>query len=129
MVCKLFIKRPLSLVLFSYIKQIWNTFSTWLNDILKCNIEPISIAVKKIFDGATINLGKIPTYSIRGFPEDGWFRASKSECLGQFDDVTSYIANNKQIEYGIAAGVEEAYRGMMRAIQDYGRLISNEMFL
>lgn len=43
-----------------------------------------------------------------GFPEDGWFRASHGEYFGQFDDGTSVISNNKQIEGGISAGVERA---------------------
>lgn len=60
---------------------------------------------------------KYKGYATGGFPEDGWFRASKGEYFGQFDDGTSYIANNKQIQNGIAAGVEDAaYRGMLRAI-------------
>lgn len=60
---------------------------------------------------------KMRTYATGGFPEDGWFRASKGEYFGQFDDGTSYISNNKQIEGGIASGVESAaYRGMLRAI-------------
>ena len=68
-----------------------------------------------------MNLGKIPTFKLGGFPEDGWFRASKGEFFGQFDDGTSYIANNNQIVDGVAAGVEEAaYRGMMRALSESG---------
>lgn len=60
---------------------------------------------------------KIKTYATGGLPEDGWFRVSKGEYLGQFDDGTSYIANNKQVENGVAKGVEEAaYRGMLRAL-------------
>lgn len=43
-----------------------------------------------------------------GFPEDGWFRAAHGEYFGQFDDGTSVISNNKQIEGGISAGVERA---------------------
>lgn len=64
-----------------------------------------------------VELTKIQTYATGGFPEDGWFRATKGEFFGQFDDGTSYIANNKQIQNGIATGVEDAaYRGMLRAI-------------
>lgn len=103
------------------IKGIWNTFANWLNDKLVWDIDPISVAGNQIFGGATINLGKIPTFSLGGFPEDGWFRASKGEYFGQFDDGTSYIANNNQIVEGVAAGVEEAaYRGMMRALSESG---------
>lgn len=103
------------------IKNVWNTFANWLNDKLSWEIAPISIAGKEIFGGTTINLGQIPTFSLGGFPEDGWFRASKGEYFGQFDDGTSYIANNNQIVDGVAAGVEEAaYRGMMRALAESG---------
>lgn len=103
------------------IKGIWNTFANWLNDKLVWDIDPISVAGNQIFGGATINLGKIPTFSLGGFPEDGWFRASKGEYFGQFDDGTSYIANNNQIVDGVAVGVEEAaYRGMMRALAESG---------
>ncbi len=63
----------------------------------------------------------IPQYATGGFPEDGWFRASKGEYFGQFDDGTSYVANNSQIEVGIAKGVEDAaYRGFMRALKQSG---------
>lgn len=103
------------------IKNIWNTFAKWLNDKLTWEIDPINIAGKEIFGGASINLGKIPTFALGGFPEDGWFRASKGEYFGHFDDGTSYIANNNQIVDGVAAGVEEAaYRGMMRALSESG---------
>lgn len=70
---------------------------------------------------AGVNIG-VKQYATGGFPpEDGWFRASKGEYFGQFDDGTSYIGTNKQIEYGVAVGVEEAaYRGMMRALQESG---------
>lgn len=52
----------------------------------------------------------IPRFEMGGFPEDGWFRASKGEYFGQFDDGTSYIANNRQIENGIASQVGGAVR-------------------
>lgn len=52
-------------------------------------------------------------YSVGGFPEDGWFRASKGEYFGQFDDGTSYIANNNQITDGIASGVYQAVLSAM----------------
>ena len=54
-----------------------------------------------------------PTFSVSyykdgGFPEDGWFRASKGEYFGSFDDGTSVIANNNQIISGISNGVKSA---------------------
>lgn len=82
----------------------------------------IGKGISEILGTSTISLGVIPTFSLGGFPpEDGWFRASKGEYFGQFDDGTSYIANNNQIVDGVAAGVEEAaYRGMMRALSESG---------
>lgn len=53
---------------------------------------------------------KVNTYATGGFPEDGWFRASKGEYFGKFDDGTTYIANNRQIENGIASEVSGAVR-------------------
>ena len=50
-----------------------------------------------------------------GFPEDGWFRASKGESFGQFDDGTSYIANNRQIENGIASQIAPAVHAAVKA--------------
>lgn len=50
----------------------------------------------------------VPLYASGGFPEDGWFRASKGEYFGSFDDGTSYIANNIQIVSGVASGVRDA---------------------
>ena len=65
-------------------------------------------------------LFEIKGFASGGFPEDGWFRASKGEYFGQFDDGKSYIANNNQIESGIAIGVEEAaYRGISRAMAEH----------
>ena len=50
-----------------------------------------------------------------GFPEDGWFRASKGEYFGKFDDGTNYIANNRQIENGIAAEIAPAVHAAVKA--------------
>lgn len=50
----------------------------------------------------------VPRYETGGLPEDGWFRASKGEYFGSFDDGTSVIANNNQIINGIANGVKDA---------------------
>lgn len=51
------------------IKEIWNKFATWLNSKLKFKIDPINIGGKQVFEGKTINLGKIPTFQTGGFPE------------------------------------------------------------
>lgn len=70
---------------------------------------------KKILNG----LNGLPTYSGKyatgGFPEDGWFRASKGEMMGKWDNGNNVVANNNQITNGIANAV---YPAMYSAIQD-----------
>lgn len=95
------------------VKGIWNTFAEWLNDKLTWEIKPIKIMNKTIFDGATIDLGKIPTFETGGFPEDGFFFANHNELVGQFSNGKTAVANNDQI----IAGIERAaYNGMKRAL-------------
>ena len=67
----------------------------------------------------------IPRFATGGFPEDGWFRASHGEIMGQFDNGKSVVANNNQIVDGIASGVSQAnsnvvdmLREVIRAIED-----------
>ena len=43
------------------------------------------------------------------------FETSKGEYFGQFDDGTSYIANNRQIENGIAAEIAPAVHAAVKA--------------
>lgn len=63
----------------------------------------------------------VPRFANGGFPEDGWFRASKGELMGKFDDGQSVVANNMQIIEGIKNGVAE---GMLLASQ-YNNNTSN----
>lgn len=56
-------------------------------------------------------------YDTGGFPEDGWFRASRGEIMGKFDNGQSVVANNLQIIEGIKQGVAE---GMIQASQYTG---------
>ena len=107
----------------SGIKQIWNNFANWLNSKLTWTIDPIEIMGKRIFDGATINLGKIPTFEVGGFPEDGLFMANHNELVGQFSNGKTAVANNEQIVSGISIGVRQAVRDelapYLRDIADY----------
>ncbi len=60
-------------------------------------------------------------YAAGGFPEDGWFRASHGEIMGQFDNGQSVVANNQQITSGIANAVYPAvYNAMMAAMASSG---------
>ena len=66
---------------------------------------PVDSSVKTSGKRGTV---LVPRYETGGLPEDGWFRASKGEYFGSFDDGTSVIANNNQIINGIANGVKDA---------------------
>lgn len=109
-------------------KNVANGVIGWLNKIISAieslvnnaisGLDGISDLINEIpgveieVSAPTITLPRIPTYRFGGYdiPEDGWFRASKGEYFGQFDDGTSYIANNNQIEAGISVGVGQAVR-------------------
>lgn len=105
------------------LKDSWNSFATDLNKHLTWTIEPMYVFGNKIFDGTTISLGKIPTFMNGGFPEDGWFRASKGEYFGSFDDGTSVIANNNQIISGIANGVRSANSDQNALLREQNALL------
>ena len=79
----------------------FNKVVQWAADVLGENWNGISLL-------KSVSFNRIPAYAMGGFPEDGWFRASKGEYFGSFDDGTSVIANNNQIISGIANGVRSA---------------------
>lgn len=97
------------------IKQIWNKFANWLNEKLTWTIDPINIMGQTVFSGTTIKLGKIPTFEVGGFPEDGLFMANHSELVGQFSNGKTAVANNEQIIEGIRRA---AYEGMKQALAE-----------
>ena len=74
---------------------------------------------KTIFEGATIELGKIPTFATGGFPkEDGLFMANRGELVGQFSNGKTAVANNEQITTGIANAVYPAvYNAVSEAMR------------
>lgn len=104
------------------IKNIWNKFVEWINEKLDFSWSPVSVMGKEIVPGGNIKLGKvgkISGYANGGFPEDGWFRASHGEIMGQFDNGQSVVANNYQITEGIADAVYPAvYNAVSSAIRN-----------
>ena len=85
--------------------------------------ETIKESSEKTLDRLKNVAGKIKfkRYDTGGFPEDGWFRASKGEFMGQFDDGTSYVANNQQIQKAISAEVGGAvYNAVIAAMSNSG---------
>ena len=114
---------------FEGVKSLWNKFATWLNDKLNFDIKPISIAGHE-FGGASINLGKIPTFATGGYPASGQMfiaRESGPEMVGRIGGRTA-VANNDQIIDGVSKGVymavsagmneETMYRAFKRAFQE-----------
>lgn len=99
------------------VKDIWNRFANWLNSKLTWTIEPVIIGGKTLFGGTQINLGKVPTFATGGFPEDGWFRASQGEIMGQFDNGQSVVANNNQITTAISDAVQKGNQQMIAYMQ------------
>lgn len=96
------------------VKQIWNRFANWLNRKLNFTIKPIKILGFTLFPGATIDLGKLPTFQTGGFPEDGLFMANHNELVGKFSNGKTAVINNEQIVESVARGVESAVtNGMM----------------
>lgn len=97
------------------LKELWNGVANWFNEKLTWDIEPIRIFGKTVFEGATINLGRLPTFATGGFPEDGLFYANHSELVGQFSNGRTAVANNQQITDGIAKAV---YPAVYQAVKE-----------
>lgn len=108
---------------FEGVKEIWNRFAKWLNEKLTFDIDPISIMGKEVFGGATINLGKVPTFATGGFPEDGLFMANHNELVGEFSNGKSVVANNEQITSGIAMAVRSANSEMISELRRQNELL------
>lgn len=56
-------------------------------------------------------------YANGGFPEDGWFRASRGEIMGRFDNGQSVVANNMQITEGISNAVQRGNQQLVSYLQ------------
>lgn len=97
----------------SWVKRKWSGFQDWLGNI--------GDSVRDMFSGGAMDVrlnsgyyyNGYSTYATGGFPEDGWFRASHGELIGQFDNGQSVVANNNQIIAGIEGGVERAVSSVL----------------
>ena len=104
----------------SGIRSAWQNVSSFLNN----KVQEIKSKLNLNFSfNASGSGGGIRSYASGGFPEDGWFRASHGELMGQFDNGQSVVANNHQIVDGIKAGVFDA---MMQAIPSLAQAVSND---
>ena len=83
---------------------------------------PVENVLKPLLENLkTASNIKVKRYATGGFPEDGWFRASHGEIMGQFDNGQSVVANNQQITGGIADAVYPAvYNAMIAAMASSG---------
>ena len=90
------------------IKSIWNNFANWFNQKMNIRLGKIEVLGEVLFEGKTVQLGSLPTFSTGGFPEDGLFMANHSELVGKFSNGKTAVANNEQIIEGITRGVSQA---------------------
>lgn len=102
------------------VKGIWNTFANWLNEKLTWNIPAVKVMGKTLFAGTTINLGRIPTFAVGGFPEDGLFMANHNELVGKFSNGRTAVANNQQITDGIRDAVVSGMMEVFMATNNSG---------
>lgn len=106
-------------------KQIWNDFANWLNKKLTFEIDPISIMGKTVYEGGTISLGKVPTFSNGGFPDHGQiFIANEAgpEMVGRIGGRTA-VANRDQITDGIATAVYAANAEQNQLLREQNELL------
>lgn len=77
-------------------------------DGIKKIMESLS-SVGSMFSGIGGSIGfNFPGFATGGFPEDGFFFANSGELVGQFANGRTAVANNEQIEDGIAQAVAGA---------------------
>lgn len=91
----------------SKIKSAWNGLAKGING-----------AIDKINKIPGVNISKVPTFATGGFPEDGWFRASRGEIMGKFDNGQSVVANNMQITQGISNAVYKGNQQLLSVMQE-----------
>jgi hypothetical protein len=95
-----------------------NSFISWLNSHLEISLPAVTVAGKKVFEGASfqvVTIPSIPRFEQGGVLEDGLFTMNRGEIAGKFTNGTSVVANNQMIVEGIAAGV---YQAVVAAMSD-----------
>lgn len=104
--------------LLSGLRSAWQSVSTFLNN----KVQEIKSKFNFNFSFGASG-GGVRHYATGGFPEDGWFRASHGEMIGQFDNGQSVVANNQQIVDGIKAGVVD---GMMQILPSLAQAVGGD---
>lgn len=104
--------------LLSGLRSAWQSVSTFLNN----KVQEIKSKFNFNFSFGASG-GGVRHYATGGFPEDGWFRASHGEMIGEFDNGQSVVANNQQIIDGIKAGVID---GMMQIMPSLAQAVGGD---
>ena len=107
------------------VKALWNKFAEWLNKKLTFDIDPIEVAGLTVYEGGTVQLGKIPTFAAGGYPENGQlFIANESgpEMVGRIGN-RSAVANSDQITDGIACAVMVANAEQNQLLREQNELL------
>lgn len=112
------IKAAANLII-SVVEGLINYVISGLNLILS-GFNKVASAIGGLFGFGEVNLSigykSLPRFANGGFPEDGLFFANHNELVGQFSNGRTAVANNEQIEAGIARGVEEANEGVVSVL-------------
>lgn len=125
------IKTPINAIL-GFVESLANGIINGLNKgigaLNKLNIDvpdwvPLIGGEKFGLNITEIQTVHIPRLATGGFPEDGLFFANHNEIVGKFANGRTAVANNEQIEGGIAAGVAEANEGVISALVSVGNAI------
>lgn len=100
-----------------------NTVIDGINELFHIRFAGLNIAGVQIipaFDVQLVNIPHIPTFADGGFVDEGQLfiaRERGAEMVGQIGNRTA-VANNDQIEEGIAQGVSVANEGVIAAIYE-----------
>lgn len=100
-----------------------NTVIDGINELFHIRFAGLNIAGVQIipaFDVRLVNIPHIPTFADGGFVDEGQLfiaRERGAEMVGQIGNRTA-VANNDQIEEGIAQGVSVANEGVIAAIYE-----------
>lgn len=98
----------------SALESMINSAIAGINDLLsKINESGLGEFIGLELNISNVSFGRIPHFSVGGFPEDGLFYANHNELVGQFSNGKTVVANNEQITEGIKQGVREAVADML----------------
>lgn len=93
----------------SALESMINSAIAGINELLeKINGSGLGEFIGLELNISNVSFGRIPHFSVGGFPEDGLFYANHNELVGQFSNGKTAVANNEQITEGIKQGVREA---------------------